>query len=506
MRREIAKPPILAVLAVLAAVSCGEGNKPITAFSAEQWTQKRGQPPQTAHIYIAPQKIRIERPTDGAGTAVTVAREDLGVLWTMVPGRRAYRETTLDPARCGPMMPVEQERIIEELGTETVNGFACRKVRVRAAGDLTASASAGSSLVWISQRLPRPLRCEAGDGTVTELRHIVPGAQSDSLFEVPDGYEKTGMMIFTLDTASLAYFDPTATEFTLDNAYFMAWMVGIASQNDESKIRSDLRSRGFTTARLFKTRDLHGIVARHPRFVVLAFRGSTTVQDWINDFKFFQLKSKKTGLPGRVHRGFFKALDSQWSEISKELAGPAASGMPIWITGHSLGGGLSQVAAMRAAVEGMPVAGLYSFASPKVGDREFLRAFDRRCAGRCYRVVNGEDLVPHVAPSEPAEEPFAELLRPANKRYLSLPMKGAFLRTEYSHGGELYAFDESGTFIGRQQYSDQDDVRYWQSMHRAHGRGAWLIMIAENSDVAKKHSLKEYIRLHRQALLGRAQK
>jgi triacylglycerol lipase len=303
------------------------------------------------------------------------------------------------------------------------------------------------------------------------------------------------------DVPSLA-FDPGATTYAPGNALFLVTMVQAAGDEDEASIRQAFADQGFVSARLIRGGGLHCVVARHRDFCLLAFRGSTTTQDWLTDFKFMQMKTKKTGLPGRVHRGFHRMLGERWETLSSELSRAAADGLSVWIAGHSLGGGLAQLAAMRAVEDGIPVAGVYAFAAPKVGDPAFVEAYDERLAGSSYRIVNGDDLVPRVAPAKEAEKSFIAFLGGTNRSVAGLTMKGALLLADYAHAGELYCFDDAGTFRGRRSWRGVDDMLYWQRMKTEYGAIGWLGLIADNSEVAKLHSLNEYIRLLRRAVAG----
>ncbi len=290
--------------------------------------------------------------------------------------------------------------------------------------------------------------------------------------------------------------DPTARSFSLSNASFLVSMVEVAGQNDEAKIRADLDKVGFQTARLIKDTQLHCVFAEHTSYAVLAFRGSTTAQDWLTDLKFVQSKTKKTGLPGKVHKGFVRALDQGWPTISGLLKQAHAKGKSIWITGHSLGGGLSHLAAMRASKDGTPVAGVYTFASPRVGNEKFVKAYEAAHRGRSYRIVNATDLVPHVPPSQPGEKQFARLLVPEDaSTYVKLGVKGPFLLIKYSHAGELYVFTDSGAFAGRKAYSDNDDIGYWQKVELEYGSGSWLGVVEDQGKIGRKHLLKGYVKI-----------
>jgi len=295
--------------------------------------------------------------------------------------------------------------------------------------------------------------------------------------------------------------DPAARGFSLANASFLVSIVEVAGQNDEGRIRMQLSAVGFSSARLIKNKVLHCVVAEHDSYVVLAFRGSTTMQDWLTDLKFTQAKTKATGLPGRVHKGFVRALDDGWPRIAVLLQRADDNGKTIWITGHSLGGGLSHIAAMRADAEDIPIAGIYTFASPRVGDDEFVKAYNQRFGGRSFRVVNVEDMVPHVPPTQAAEKDFAAIVAPTKKKLgVRLAAKGAFMMVKYTHAGERYVFDERGVYRGRQHSSDQDDPRFWREVEATYGSGSWAVLVDDQGKIARKHFLNAYVKvLHRAA-------
>ena len=65
----------------------------------------------------------------------------------------------------------------------------------------------------------------------------------------------------------------------------------------------------------------------------------------------------------------------------------------VVFTGHSLGGAL---AAFRADRAGHPVAAIYTYGQPRVGHRDFSRAYSERLEDRTYRAINHVDLVTRV--------------------------------------------------------------------------------------------------------------
>ena len=122
-------------------------------------------------------------------------------------------------------------------------------------------------------------------------------------------------------------------------------------------------------------------------YAVLAFRG--TEKSWRDVQTDILAKRAKTP-KGKVHVGFNSAFDSIRDEVVKALE--RVKEIPLYITGHSLGGALATVATQ--VLEWDPrfkdqVAACYTFGSPRVGNGEY----DSNIKSMFYRVVNTTDIV-----------------------------------------------------------------------------------------------------------------
>jgi triacylglycerol lipase len=96
---------------------------------------------------------------------------------------------------------------------------------------------------------------------------------------------------------------------------------------------------------------------------------------------------------GRVHSGFHGHVDLLWPRIEECLR---ANQRPVWFAGHSLGGAMATVCAVRcklSSISSNPRA-IFSFGSPRVGDRRYVNFL----SVRHYRWVNNNDIVPRVPP------------------------------------------------------------------------------------------------------------
>jgi hypothetical protein len=92
-----------------------------------------------------------------------------------------------------------------------------------------------------------------------------------------------------------------------------------------------------------------------------------------------------------MHQGFHDAYMSVHADIAERLKG--YEDLPLYITGHSLGGALSVVATWYQS--SARLAACYTFGAPRVGDENLIDRFKTPI----YRIVNGPDPVPFVPPS-----------------------------------------------------------------------------------------------------------
>jgi len=197
-------------------------------------------------------------------------------------------------------------------------------------------------------------------------------------------------------------FEYDASSFSLINAWWLA-EVSTLVYSDATHIWQRLRQAGFKQVQFIQHDGTYGFVAAHDRFAIVAFRGS---EIWRREEKFDiqrVLADLKTNIDirlsdwaegERVHSGFKAALEDVWTVLRPEIEKRHRQGLKIWLTGHSLGAALATLAADRLP----DVQGLYTFGSPRVGDKGFQSHF----RVKTYRLVNGKDIVPTV----PGEGPF----------------------------------------------------------------------------------------------------
>ncbi|KAL1360697.1 phospholipase A(1) DAD1, chloroplastic-like [Arachis hypogaea] len=157
------------------------------------------------------------------------------------------------------------------------------------------------------------------------------------------------------------------------------------------------------------------------RDVVIAFRGTTTCLEWLEN-----LRATLTNLPcnpmdgetmgchgsgAMVESGFLSLYSSSIpdnpsalslqqmvkQEIVRILQAYAGEPLSLTITGHSLGAALATLAAydINTSFPKLPVVTVISFGGPRVGDRRFRRQLEKQ-GTKVLRIVNSKDVITKV--------------------------------------------------------------------------------------------------------------
>ncbi|KAJ3193580.1 hypothetical protein HK101_004591 [Irineochytrium annulatum] len=151
-----------------------------------------------------------------------------------------------------------------------------------------------------------------------------------------------------------------------------------------------------------------GFVAANPpaKHIAISFRGSRTMDNWIDDLMIAKPDCPFPGAPegAKIHYGFLNSWslvrDDVMSHVSRLLL--MYPKFDIWFTGHSLGGALATLAAVdirqTLGVPGFRLK-LLTFAQPRVGNGIWADWVDSLTFDHMLRVVNQDDLTPHLPPS-----------------------------------------------------------------------------------------------------------
>jgi len=159
---------------------------------------------------------------------------------------------------------------------------------------------------------------------------------------------------------------------------------------------------------------------------VIAIRGTRTVEEWTLDATAYQVpvplvwfNNQNELVPARVHLGFLILFAFLRPQLDAAF-GQFAAGAATQVAGHSLGSALATLAAVYTRVLRFPATvSMYNMASPRVGDPEFVSAFNFLVPD-AYRIVNLGDLVPMLPPTQ-----------------ISLPVEGLLT---YGHVGQEWDY------------------------------------------------------------------
>ena len=154
----------------------------------------------------------------------------------------------------------------------------------------------------------------------------------------------------------------------------------------------------------------HALVGRIAEGIVLAFRGTLaqfgggdaaferSARDWINNADF--LSRDNPLYPGRVHAGFAGSVNRLWPRIEAAIRRQVKPGAKntLFVTGHSKGGALANLAAWRAlGIAGLdPPIRVFTIAAARAGNEDFRTAYQAHGGIRCLRYENLVDVVPLI--------------------------------------------------------------------------------------------------------------
>src|SRR5579859_563253 len=146
--------------------------------------------------------------------------------------------------------------------------------------------------------------------------------------------------------------------------------------------------------------------------VIVAFRGTLpynsgagdpdaqalVLKDWLNDADFAPQTDPELG---QVHKGFRDSFYALWPGIQGQIrtcqaAGKLGPEVKVYVTGHSKGGALAMLAALKLRADQLlPVTEVDTFGAPRVGGVDFAARYGAQGING-VRYENQDDVVPHV--------------------------------------------------------------------------------------------------------------
>jgi len=175
----------------------------------------------------------------------------------------------------------------------------------------------------------------------------------------------------------------------LKKAAMMADFASLVYQ-DKEVVQEQLKNLGINNWAWYDKEGTQAFTCTHANNIFIVFRGTEPDQmkDILADAKAWRKKAREKGL---VHFGFAQAIDHVYDDIVRWISEQKLDdGFEITCTGHSLGAALATIMASR-----LDAHELYTFGSPRVGNKAFVKEMDNDNI-KHWRFVNNNDIVTKV--------------------------------------------------------------------------------------------------------------
>ena len=183
-----------------------------------------------------------------------------------------------------------------------------------------------------------------------------------------------------------------SARFDWDAALSTALASDLVYEDGAEIVRVCEREWGFSSCEFIASGGTECFVAIDEEVVLIGFRGTKEIRDWLVNLTLVGTTTEY----GRVHRGFLGAF-----EVVRPMLNVALSevpGIPVVLTGHSLGGALATIAAAEWE-QAVPIRCIYTYGQPAVGKGKFLSFMSGTFQDRLFRFVNDDDVVPRLPPT-----------------------------------------------------------------------------------------------------------
>jgi triacylglycerol lipase len=140
---------------------------------------------------------------------------------------------------------------------------------------------------------------------------------------------------------------------------------------------------------------VRGFILKESNSSTIAFKGTDSLSDWISNIHFKKISvswlDNYNPIP-QGHKGFTNAYNVIRSHI---LSPDRNYKNTIYVCGHSLGAAITTLAALDLKIS-FPQKDIiiYTFASPRIGDKIFAEIFNNKMNGNTQRIYIDGDLVP----------------------------------------------------------------------------------------------------------------
>tara|TARA_B100000787_G_C16198319_1_gene302710 strand:- start:2953 stop:3834 length:882 start_codon:yes stop_codon:yes gene_type:complete len=200
-------------------------------------------------------------------------------------------------------------------------------------------------------------------------------------------------------------FKKETKKFTINNANIESLKIS----NTRKKMLRDLfklyENDNYNIIKLFNINGIQvAIILNHSdKRINVVFRGSIELSDWLYNLFIFKKNIKKNIKNNininniKVHSSFYNLLfnNNLYTDILNEIIKLTNqyTDYKLNVTGHSLGGALATLFSFFLSYSITSKIYIFSFASPRVGNRKWANIFNNKENLIHYRFVNQKDIV-----------------------------------------------------------------------------------------------------------------
>jgi len=165
----------------------------------------------------------------------------------------------------------------------------------------------------------------------------------------------------------------------------------------------DVTSTEMCTSTSWSWDETQAFVGRWKDSCVLSVEGTETLASAFIDLELYAFRPFPI-LPEicdgcSVHEGFLRVWMGLYPCVLMKLRSIGCTkSTPLFVTGHSLGAGVSSIGMMFLQRQGWNIAGSYNFGMPRTGDDVFAANFTTTFAGKFWRVTHHKDIIVQVPP------------------------------------------------------------------------------------------------------------
>lgn len=197
------------------------------------------------------------------------------------------------------------------------------------------------------------------------------------------------------------------TPWNLPESLTLVSILTYADSTPNPMDKKSIEINNYMKKKIFKTRNVEipiGFIALDGNTVFVIFRGTQTADEWVHNLN---TKLRKHFLPdcGNVHEGFYSTYMGFREFLLTAIK--SCKNSKIIIGGHSLGAAFATLAISDIEKNTQhTVKALYTYGSPRVGDKDFSERYNREYGKKTFRIVNTSDVVTSI----PFPIPFGSLV------------------------------------------------------------------------------------------------